>query len=219
VALVIDPPRLDRLPDQVFRSTISSSNPQYTGWPVWLDSSQFTDESARPKVKDKAWEALIVSLAGWSKHIDFLRLDPKGEFYLWRNFPDDVSDRVKPGTLLDPIIVIARVAEAIAVGLSFAKALGWKPNETRLGFAFRWSKLKGRELASWANPGVFFNTYGPAHDNAATTCVELPMDTPVAAIPPAVEQAVRDLFVLFDGYRMPNNVIEYWVQRLIERRL
>jgi hypothetical protein len=53
VALIIDPPHTDKLPDQVFRSTIASSNPQYTGWPVWLDSSGFTDESARPKVTDK----------------------------------------------------------------------------------------------------------------------------------------------------------------------
>jgi hypothetical protein len=43
VGLVIDPPRLGRLPDQVFRSTLASSNPQYTGWPVWLDSSGFVD--------------------------------------------------------------------------------------------------------------------------------------------------------------------------------
>jgi hypothetical protein len=219
VTLVIDPQRSGELPDRVFLSKIASSNPQYTGWPVWLDSSTFADESARPKVTDKAWEALIVSLEGWSRHIDFLRFDPTGEFYLWRNLPDDVSDAVKPGTVLDPIIVVVRVAEAIAVGLSLAKALGWESETTRLGFAFRWTKLKGRELVSWANPTAYFSAHATAHDDTVSTYTELPLSTPVSAISPAVEEAVKYLFVQFGGYTMPSNVIEHWVQRLIERRL
>jgi hypothetical protein len=219
VGLVVDPPRASALPDKVFLSTIASSNPQYTGWPVWLDSSGFVDETARPKVTDKTWEALIVSLASRSKSIDFLRFDPKGEFYLWRNLQDDVSDRISPLSVLDPIIAVLRVAEAIAVGLSLAKALGWDPERTRLGFAFRWTKLNGRELVGWANPENYFSAHGTAHDDVVTTYVELPLETPVAAISPGVEQAVQDLFVLFGGYRMPSNVIEHWVQRLIERRL
>jgi hypothetical protein len=187
---------------------------------VWLDSSTFTDESARPKVKAKAWEALIVSLEGWSKHIDFMRFDPKGEFYLWRNLADDVNpDRVEPGTVLDPILVIISVAEAIAVGLAFAKALGWEPDMTRLGFAFRWTNLKNRRLRAWANPAVFFSAYGSAQDDSVTTCVEIPLDTPATAISPAVERAVQDLFLLFDGYSMPSNSVEHWVQRLVERKL
>jgi hypothetical protein len=52
-ALVIDPLRTGKLPDLPFRATLASSNPQYTGWPVWLDSSGFTDETARPKVKTR----------------------------------------------------------------------------------------------------------------------------------------------------------------------
>ena len=219
IALVIDPPRADALPDQVFRATLASSNPQYTGWPVWLDSSGFTDERARPQVREKGWEALIVSLAGWSKHLDFMRLDPKGEFYLRRNLQDDVSHNVPPRTTLEPVIATLRVAEAMAVGLAFAKALGWDPERTRLGFAFRWTGLKDRELVAWANPGVHFSTTGTAHDDAANTYVEVPLDTPVSAISPAVEQALEGLFVLFDGYRMPSKTIEQWVQQLIERRL
>jgi hypothetical protein len=107
VALTVDPPRPDPLPNRLFLSTVLSSNPQYTGWPVWLDSRGFIDERARPKVKDDVWEALIVLVSGddvGSRHIDFLRLDPKGEFYLRRNLEDDVSDRIKPDIALDPVL-------------------------------------------------------------------------------------------------------------------
>jgi hypothetical protein len=218
-ALVVDPPRADALPDRAFMTTIGSSNPQYTGWPAWLDSSQFSEPAFRPKVVDRGWEALIVSLGGWSKHLDFLRFDPKGEFYHWRNLQDDVQEKMKPKTALDPIVVITRVAEHIGAGLAIVKALGWDPENTRLGFAFHWTKLRGRQLVPWANPGVLISSYEVAHDDEVTTFVELPLDTSPTAIAPAVEQTVREVFILFGGYELPSNAIEQWVRKLIGRQL
>jgi hypothetical protein len=115
--------------------------------------------------------------------------------------------------------VIHRVAEAIAVGLAFARALGWDAEKTRLGFAFRWTKLRGRALVAWANPAVTVTSFGVSHDEEVTTFVELSLDTPAAAIAPYVDQAVQGLFVLFGGYRIALEAIEYWVRRLIERQL
>jgi hypothetical protein len=219
IAVVVDPPHAARVPDRAFLSTLDSSNPRYTGWPVWLDSTGFTDQRHVPKVRDKAWEALILSVRGWSKHLDFSRLDPKGEFYLLRALQDDLSDQVPTRTALDPILVVIRVAEAIAVGLAFAKALGWSGETTRLGFAFRWTKLSQRNLAFWAHPMVDFGPIGKAHDDSVTTFTELTLDTPASAIGPFVEQATKDLFALFDGHKMPTDVIEDWSRRVVERRL
>jgi hypothetical protein len=36
VGFVIDPPHTDAIPDQEFMARIGSSNPNYTGWPMWL---------------------------------------------------------------------------------------------------------------------------------------------------------------------------------------
>jgi hypothetical protein len=221
VALVIDPPSGETLPDQTFYSRVVSSNPQLTGWPVWLDSRGFHDESARPRVTDKAWEALIVSLEGWSRHVDFYRLAPQGEFYLWRNLPDDVYEKIEPGTYLDPIVVLIRVAEAIAVGMAIAKSItqAEQVERTRLSFAFRLKKLKGRKLHPWANPFVTISAFQAAHDDEVTTYVEAALDTPVSGIPPLVDQATQDLFVLFGGHRLPQQATENWVQKLLQRKL
>jgi hypothetical protein len=148
-----------------------------------------------------------------------LTLDPRGEFYLWRNLPDDVSDNIPPGKALDPIVVILRVTEALLVGLAFAKALGWNSEEARLGFAFRWSKLRGRQLEPWANPFVSISAYGVAQDDTVTTFIELPLGTPESAVAPYVDQATCELFVLFGGYRFPGAAIEHWVRRIVERKL
>jgi hypothetical protein len=196
-----------------------SVNPQYTGWPVWLDSRGFVDQADHPHIVDKAWQAFIVRLKeGWSAHADFMRLDPKGEFYLWRLLQDDLTDKVHPGTALDPILVLISVADTIAVGLSIAKGLGWD-EDARLGFAFRWAKLNGRQLVSWLIPLVHISMGHRAYTDDIETYVEVPLDSPVTAIAPFVEEATRELFALFDGYAMPSNAVEQWTKKLVERNL
>ena len=218
VAMVVDPPHAQAIADQQFLATIRSANPNYTGWPVWFDSSTLVDQTARPRFKEKGIEALIVSVAAWSNHLDFMRFDPRGEFYLHRLMQDDATQKVAPQTALDPIITILRVAEAIAVGIALSKALGWSPQETRLGFAFHWRRLKDRVLSRWADPYGGFEG-GKVYDDEIATFVEFSLDTPLSAIAPVVEQATQDLFAAFNGYSVSSAVVEDWVKRLIERRL
>jgi hypothetical protein len=219
VALILSPLKSGEMPTATFRQTLASTNPNLTGWPIWLDSAGFSDETARPLVKDGAWQALIVSTHGsWSDHLDFQLFDPNGRFYLLRNLQDDGGGRA-PGSVLDPIIAILRVAEAIAVGLAFARALGWEAEGATLALAFRWSKLTGRKLEAWANSGVYISAYERTATDAVTSYVEVPLDTPLSAIAPVVETVVRQLFVQFGGYQFPSKAIEDWTRKLIERRL
>lgn len=222
IALVVNPEWEARVPDRAFLGKVLGSNPNYTGWPVWLDSRSFNDEGSRPVVRGGAWEALIAStVEGWSAHLEFMRLDPRGRFYLRRALQDDQTPlKVAKGTALDPLVVIIRVAEAIAVGIAITNALIGGVGEPRqLGFAFRWTGLANRVLKTWANPSVLMIGEPRAHDNEVSTYVELLSDTPVNAIAPAVHTATRDLFALFDGEVIPPHVVEDWSNRLIERRL
>ena len=191
IALIIDPPQADAVPNQEFMAKIASSNPKFTGWPMWLDAHSMTDPENRPRVVKDAMEYLIVSIQeGWSNHIDFARLDPKGEFFLHRLLQDDgAPTKVRPVHALDPMLMILRVAEAMAVGMAFARALGWPPDGTTLGFAFRWHKLKGRRLSAWANPYSTINEGGIAHDDEIETCVQFSLDTPLSALDQFVDQA------------------------------
>lgn len=218
VALVVDPPRPDALFDKQFMNSFAAANPNYTHWPVWLDSRGL-DRASNPRVVDKGWEALIISLQEWSKHVDFMRMDPKGEFYLHRLLQDDFTNRAERGKALDAILAVRQAAEAIAVGISVVKGMGWPVDGTTLGFGFRWTKLSGRELTSWVNPmvGILPNHF--AVDDRAESFVEMPLDTPASAIAPYVEKVVNDLFSAFDGYKMRQEAIEEWVKRLVERRL
>ncbi len=221
VAMVVEPGWPSRVPDNEFAGTVFGSNPRYTGWPVWLDARLSAMQENRPVVRDRSYEALIVTSGGFTSHLDFMRLDPSGKFYLRRALQDDIrTEKVSPGTVLDPILVILRVAEAIAVGIAIARSQlveGEPPR--RLGFGFQWSKLAGRSLSTWANP--MYPSMGGrlAHEGNILTFIELPSDTPANAIAPYVDAATRDLFALFDGERVAPSDIEDWTAKLLERRL
>lgn len=221
IGLVIDPVKADAIPTQEFMDRLGSSNPRYTGWPVWLDARLMSNPESRPKVIKDAFEYLIVSISkDFSNHMDFARLDPKGGFFLRRLLQDDcVPSRVTPGRALDPILMILRVAEAMAVGIAFAKALGWVPDQTTLGFAFRWQKLEGRQLSSWANPFYDIMEGGTAHDYQVESCVQFSLDTPLSALPQFVDDATKRLFAAFAGATVPRRTIEDFVRRLLERKL
>jgi hypothetical protein len=49
IAAVVDPPEHGRLPNQSFLNIALGSNPNFTGWPMWLDSRGFSDRTGEPE--------------------------------------------------------------------------------------------------------------------------------------------------------------------------
>jgi len=92
-----------------------------------------------------------------------------------------------------------RVLEALAIGMAFAKSFG-RGEEATLSFAFRWSNLQGRELDSWADRSRYFSAHGIAMGDTEEGYVEMPADTPVAAVAPYGVAVTHDLFALWDGW-------------------
>lgn len=206
---------------QKFLNLLSSSNPRHTGWPVWLDSRGFPDKSARRHVFEGAWEALLVFLDSDGRNdIDFMRLSPKGRFYLRRALQDDMqsSRKPEPMTRFDFTRPICGTAEAIAVGIAFAKAMGCDPEKTQLAFGFRWTTLKERSLVSWADPRHFLLAKGPAYQDEFITCVEVPLQTPLSALGEIVNQVVQPLFEIFDGFELEKGVVEELTHEVLETR-
>lgn len=212
---------------QDFLRLIDTSNPQYVGWPIFLVSSNYRDPNMRPYHNNGAWEEFIfqdptvVQRWGMNRLCDFVILNPQGRFYHRRTFQEDASTAPNaPGPLeiLDFVLPVFRTTEAIAVGLSIGKAMGFAPEKTLLSFAFRWTKLRGRRLVSW-NPARHFWEKGPAYQDAITTHVDIPLDAPLSVISEFVERAVQPLFNIFDGYAMAKPIFEDLTRQLLERKL
>jgi hypothetical protein len=207
-----------------FLNLLDSSNPHYTGWPAWVDSRGFTNKEDRPYVFQGIWEAFILELRPeWgSKDIDFWRLDPTGKFYLRCALEDDLSTGKRapePMKQLDFSLVILRTAEIIAVALAFVKAMGCPIETTKLSFAFKWTKMKGRELSSWANMDRHIHRGNIAHQDDISFQIIIPLDTPSSAIAEYVFPITKTVFEAFSGVEIGLSVIEDLTQKLIERRL
>ena len=213
VGLLIDGDVPPHSVSQEFLNLLSSSNPRHAGWPVWLNSRNFRDESARPYVFEDAWEALIDS---WPQ-LDFMRLSPKGRFYLRRALEDDLLLSCKM-TCLDFKLPVQRTAEAIAVGIAFAKAMGCDPEKTQLAFGFRWTTLKERSLVSWVDPRRSLLPQRPAYQDQVIVLVSVSLQTPLSALGEIVNQVVQPLFEIFDGFVLSKNVVEELTRGVLETR-
>jgi len=204
----------ERAPSRSFLNLMMSSNPRYTGWPLWGDSRGMAD----PYVMEGGWEILLAAVDQLTKshRIDFWRMEPKGRFYHRRALEDDTSaSGPTPMKVLDWQLVIWRVTEAIAVGLSFGKALGCEPSAI-LQFGFRWSRLRGRVLYPWSEPGRFI-AGGTSQQDDIFTSVNIPIEMAQSAIYQSVNEVVRPLFALFEGFELEPAAIESIANKVLRR--
>jgi hypothetical protein len=139
----------------------------------------------------------------------------RGEFYQSRLLRDDMTDRVEPGTALDPRLAAYFVAEVIAVGLRFVSALSFDV-DAKLGFMFRWNRLRGRHIDHWVDQGSYSRNKVTREDSIESY-VEVPADTPASSIAPYVQRATSKLFGSFAGYELKPDAIETEVNRLLKR--
>ncbi len=204
--------------NQAFLNLLNANNPRYTGWPVWLDSRNASDESAKPYPFEDTWEAFIdFRVPDWINHIDFMRLGSHGQFYLRRVFYEDMRGRhLKPMKYLDCTLPIRETAEAIAVGIAFAKAMGCDPEKTQLAFGFRWTKLTGRKLVSLVEPAPYIPPEEPAYRDDIFVPVKVPLETPLSALGEYVNQAVKPLFEIFNGFELSQDVMEDLTRKTIK---
>ncbi len=221
VGMVAAPPHTDALPTNEFMSRVQAANPQYTGWPAWLDTRGFSQAKDRARVEGNAWVALVHGGdLGSRERLEYMLYDPRGEFFVRRLMQDDTANKLPPGVALDPVLMLYRVTEFIAAGIAVLRGVGWSEQE-RAGFAFKWTGLAGRKLVSWANPMRFFGV-GEGYESVTpdvASYVEVALDTPHLALAPAVEKAVAPLFAAFNGYQPPTSLIEEAVRALIERKI
>ena len=105
------------------------------------------------------------------------------------------------------------------MGIAFAKAMGCDPEKTQLAFGFRWTRLQGRQLDSWIEPRHHISPGSSAHQDEVTAFVEMPLETPLSALGEFVNQAVKPLFEVFDGFALSKDVVEDLTRKVIEKRL
>ena len=204
--------------NQNFLKLLDTSNPRYTGWPVWVNSSNFSNSESRPSIIDNVWEALIVS-----SELDFWRIYPDGKFFLLRVLEDDKKENLPHTKLLHTklefCLAILRTAEAISTVIEFAKAMGYDQENTSILFGLKWTNLKGRELSAWANPRRYIEKGWVAKQNEFYHEFAIDLNTSNATISQNLYSTINKLFNLFGGFEISYEAVDEWFNKLINRKL
>lgn len=206
-----------------FLDALASRNPNYTGWPLWVDSRNFRDSKSTPFVWKGCWQALMFSFGeDRFNHVDFWRIDPKGLFYHYRALEDDLKTGTRapqPMRELDFGMPIWRVGEAIAIAASYGRAiLDEEAREAKLLFRFRWTGLKDRVLSSWADPSRFINPFYVTRESEIISQIEVPVNLPLSSLPDYTYRVVRPLFNSFSGCEISMSVVSELVNKMLSRR-
>jgi len=198
-------------PSRELLNRLQATRHDHSGWPPWTVIDNPTVPDMNPRVVRGTWEALMVSGRSDPFAItDYWQINPAGQFYYVRVLEDDVrqeSHGIAPGSTLDFYLVVYRVTETISTVLQFTGELG-ATGENSIAFAFRWRGLRGRILGCWSNPQRMLRQQRRAYDDVVTATIEMAADVPESAVPSHVYRIVRQLFLVFEGYELPQQVIE-----------
>lgn len=198
-----DPPTLTRLKD------ILSRAPKTSGWPpFWVP----TKDSIKPAFQNGLLECWLGRpeadrLFTDPAHADFWQVSREGSAYVRRGFQEDGPD-LDAGNFFDLTLPIWRTAEVLRHAAWFANELGAGPDDG-IRFAGRYSGLAGRELISWAKPGLRFafdDRYRSRSDSvdlsALTSRAEIGED--IGAV---VARILPPLYERFDGFVAPDTLV------------
>jgi hypothetical protein len=174
----------------------------------------------QPYTKEGAYQMLLDVPDPSYGQFEFSRLDPKGFFYCRAALLEETREhRFHPENTptLDPGKAVSRVVEAFLTGAAFARAMKADEDATTLGFAFRWSGLKGRKLYNWNQAMDYLTRVHVARgDDISTTFVEMPLGTAPGALAHYAAQVITPLMTVFD-WQMPPNFVEHFAARAIGR--
>jgi hypothetical protein len=218
VAAVMNGSTDDYLPTDSFLNLVVAANPVYTYVPFWTAGRGANSNLGRPYVLDNGWQSLINAPP---RALNFWRAEPSGHFYVYRALEDDMTmspERPEPLTSLDFTLQVIRMTDVIAVLIAIAGVIPMRVRPTSIELIFRWRRLAGRALSSWANiarvvpPGLI------AHQDEFATSIVVPTNATQSGISGYVHEVTRQLFSLFDGTTFDQSTIEDIARGVFERR-
>jgi len=213
----------DIRPDKTWITSLLRQNPDFTGWPFFVDLWTPRNPEYRPKIKDGIWEAKIVRSDDDFDEIDHWKIDAKrGLFYAARALEDDTSPRSpNPSKTLDFGLAILRTAEILAIAVQFSNYLCEDKNAAKgkIKLTIRWTGLEGRNLSSWANPGRSLSESYVSSTDVISKSVYVPIKSGHDQLVLFTKEIIEDLFLSFDGWVCPDSEIEDLVGRLFNRTI
>jgi hypothetical protein len=185
---------------------IDIATPQLTGWTPWVVLSG-ARAAGEPVVLDDGWETLLDERKndGFGPSFDFWRIEPSGWMYHLRGLEDDFRNPKE--RVLDPILQISRIAEAVVIAREIARTVGFITDQSTVNFGVRWRGLAGRALYTWSYPRRMFRSVALSTQDEVLARTEFSLDIPDGNIGQVVAMLVEQLFSVFSSEVPDINVV------------
>jgi hypothetical protein len=136
-----------------------------------------------------------------------------GLFFFRRAFQDDMGppDEARATKTLEIYLQAFQMAEALAIGRAFARALGSSP-ETTLNFLFCWSGIRGRKIDLWAHTGAEFIGTQEARQEFSKYEVTVAASANDEELIAKAVQLLKILVRPFGDVRIPENYVSSYIR-------
>jgi len=197
----------------------------HTIWPVFWVPNQ---PEIAPREVDGAIECWV-ALKGQrgterhsddAAHSDFWRAAPSGRLFFMRGYTEDSQETFPPGTILDTILPIWRMGEALLHAEKLASLMRQNDRAApAIRFRALYSGLSGRILRAWANPltDILVEGHTARSDEALLETV-IPADGVTARLAEHLFPLVSSLYERFGIVGLSENRVKADVDRLLKSR-
>ena len=184
-----------------------------SGWPPF---TVFTRDGITPY----AFEDNIENWLGQepdgraTRHSDFWRASPSGQFFLLRGFQEDdqvISDG-QPGEIFDLTLPTWRIAEVLYHAKAMAEQFGVENG--RITVISEWTGLEGRRLKAWANNNRIIADRYETRQDVYRSQVSISLDTLEETMPETIYHLVRGLYEIFSFFPLPPTLVAEEIDRL-----
>jgi hypothetical protein len=214
-AYSVDPPPTPAVDLGALREILWEVVGRETGWPAWWWPTIDDERSPHP-----VGDAIECWMRGGTfrdaAHADFWRASGHGQLYLLRGYDEDSAaehptahSNLKPGVMLDPVIVIWRVGECLLHAERMARRL----NADSVQVDICWYGLKDRVMGTLEPLRRVFDS-GPCQQETVHSAMVIKADVISGTLADLVRKLTAPLFIQFNFFEMRIEDIERELDRM-----
>ena len=148
-------------------------------------------------------------------HCDFWRAHPSGRLFLLRGYDEDSDDRVPPGTILDAILPIWRLGEAMLYVSRLARQ--YVDNDPPVLIQCRYSGLTGRRL-DCLQPGRRFSFARICRDDVADLQIQATARQIEENLVEVLHPLLVPLYERFAFFALPLDLVRQEIEQMRKNR-
>ncbi len=194
------------------RDILGRAEGNMTGWPEWMINAGFGVLPPGPINQDVIACSLAQKESQLTDDCDYWQVSRTGFAFLLRGHQEDGLSNYRPAEVLDVVIPIWRVGEAVIHAAKVAAELMEGPAEVQ--FRAVWSGLANRRLVRVGGSFPPFSRHSVSHIDEIVSDLTFPASAVQDTLPELVGKLTEPLYGAFGFYELPPQVLLQEIEKM-----